>query len=125
MPDPTLSPNAFACEQASSTDRREEVRFPCRPGVELRFLVKPSFRSRRGYLKDISSVDAVLNVSQAVEEGAVVLLELPTGPRGETTLRVAHVVSVWQHPVGYWLVSCSFVHRLADRQVFGALRNGW
>jgi hypothetical protein len=125
MADPSLSFDDSAPDPVSTDDRRSAVRFPCRPGAEVRFLVKPSFRSRRGFLRDVSAGGVALNVSQAVEEGAVLLLELPAGPRGETALRVARVVGVRRDPVGYYLLSCSFTRQLGDRQVFGALQKGW
>ena len=125
MSDPSLSADVYVPQPVSAAERRRGVRFSCRPGAEVRFLVKPSFRSRRGYLKDISSGGVAMNLDRPLEEGDIVLLELPVGLKGDTFLKLARVVCVRRHPVGYWLASCSFVHRLGDRQVFDALQRGW
>jgi hypothetical protein len=125
MAEPTPSSFEAESEQVSTEDRRKAVRFPCRPGAEVRFLVKPSFRSRRGFLKDVSTGGVALNVSQPIEEGAVLLIEMPAGPRGQTVLRVARVVGVRRSPVGYYLVSCAFTRQMGDRLIFGALQKGW
>jgi len=113
VPDPTLERPPQQLQRPPGAERRGCPRYACGRGWRVRYVVRPSFHSARGLIRDISASGVCLVVGRRLEPGTVLLLQLPSGPT-----RLARVVRVrdprwWGWPTG-WVVGCRFATPLGD-----------
>jgi hypothetical protein len=113
-----------ADELPADEERRGCVRYIFRHPPMLRFLVRPSFQSARGFLRDLSTEGAGLLVSQELRVGTVMFIQLRGFRRGTTRTQLARVVHCTQHGSGCWLVGCRWTCPLSADELRHALHEG-
>lgn len=115
---PEKSPAATPPE---GEERRGSVRYIFRHPPMLRFLVRPSFQSARGFLKDLSAEGAGLLVGQELRQGTVLFVQLRGMHRGTTRTQLARVVHCTPQAAGRWLVGCRWTCPLGPEELRHAL----
>lgn len=117
----TVEPDAC---QATETERRVWVRYPCRTQIQLQAAGDADSETFSARLLDISRGGIGLVVDRELEPGRFLSVELPMA-EGEGVSRVlAYVLHVNANGPGEWAVGCNFSDELADDdlQALGARR---
>ena len=111
MPDPSGSP--------VGVERRGCVRSRCLLGLPLRCVVKPSFHSAYGLLRDLSASGCGLLLEAAAPppQGAVVLLQLSGGRPHDSYARLARVARAGPEDGSGCFVGCEFTPPLRDEEL--------
>jgi hypothetical protein len=121
--EPNAPQAAAGCDRAPEPERRSCARHPYRRLPLVRYLVRPSFNCGRAFLRDLSHDGLALLVSQPLEPGTVLFVQLRGRRPGATHAQLARVVHVTPQAPGHWLVGCQLTSPLSDDQLRQTLRN--
>jgi hypothetical protein len=89
--------------------------------VPVRFLVKPSFYSHQGNLKDLSPKGVSLSSISCVEPGTDLAIQVHTRQDGLPMILSAQVRHCTRQSDGVWLLGCSLSRMLSDYELFALL----
>ncbi|MBY0526307.1 MAG: PilZ domain-containing protein [Gemmataceae bacterium] len=99
------------------SDERSFVRFPCPTKATYLAVSTPGRKPSDARVINISPKGILLSVSEFIDVGAVLNLELH-GANGNGVVAVlASVTRVIPHPDGEWSLGCNFISRLADKDL--------
>ena len=119
MPDSTLPlpGETESLVRPGAGDRRGQPRQPSACGWPVRLLARPSFRSYRALLRDVSFRGIGLLVEESLEVGSVLAVQLRskhTQVSGILTATVRHATPL---PDGTCVVGCSLNRPLSDEEI--------
>jgi c-di-GMP-binding flagellar brake protein YcgR len=109
---------------SSAEERRVRVRYPANLATALQRVNGKETPRVPAKVRDISRGGIGLLVSEHIEPGTLLTVELP-GPSGQTAYTVmACVVHARRQPRGDWAIGCTFSQDLDDQELasFGAKR---
>jgi hypothetical protein len=115
--EPTAPQAAAGPDSRREPERRSCTRHAYRRQPLVRYLVRPNFHSARAFLRDLSQEGLALLVSQPLEPGMVLFVQLRGRRPGATFTQLARVIHVMPHAPGRWLVGCRLTCRLSDQQL--------
>jgi hypothetical protein len=104
-------------DDVPASERRTCLRYRCERPPLVRYLVRPSFQSGRGFLRDLSRYGLALLVTRPLEPGMVLFVQLRGRRRGSTCTQLARVVHVTLQSPGRWLAGCELTCPLSDEQL--------
>ena len=124
MVEPSAPQAGAGSGSAPEAERRNAARHPYRRQPLVRYLVRPSFHCGRAFLRELSPEGLSLLVSQPLEPGMVLFVQLRGRRPGATHAQLAQVVHVTPQSPGRWLVGCRLTCPLSDEQLRQALHDG-
>lgn len=101
----------------SINDRRTRDRYRFGRSPHVDFLIKPSFRSRRAAIRDLSTTGVGLVLNGLLEPPALVAIQLRSMTANQVWIGLARVQHATQLENGIWLLGCDFRSRLQDHEV--------
>jgi hypothetical protein len=93
-------------------------RHRCGRSTTVRLLAKPSFRSYRASVHDVSRREIGLLIHRAFEPGTVLAIQLQTKNAGISGILSARVKQAIAQADGYWLLDCTLSRILTEEEVF-------
>jgi hypothetical protein len=117
MSAPTFAQLPEPPERPPVAEGRGYARHHYRAARAVRYLARAPLRADWAVVRDIAADGAGLVLGQDPGAGAVLLLQLPVGGRGETRTRLAQVVRAVFQPDGTWLVGCRFCPPLSEDEL--------
>jgi len=115
MSNPCVPSDAEKSASTECENRRVSVRYLCtgRPWL-IRLLAKPSFRSVRAIVQDISKTGLRLALGSKIPTGSVLAIEFSNPRTGYSGILSGRVVHATPMPGGSWQIGCQLARPLSD-----------
>ena len=117
MNEASSSYSSAGTDLTPTQDRRAWHRYHCQRQPLVRYLVRPSFECGRAFLRDLSRHGLALLVTQPLNPGTVLFVQLRGRRRGNTCTQLARVIHLTEQSPRRWLVGCELSCPLSDEQL--------
>lgn len=103
--------------QPFESDERSFVRFPCPTKATYQFVNLPERKGGTAKVINLSPKGIALTVTEAVDVGTLLNLEMQAVSGAGTVTRLASITRVIPYGQGQWSLGCNFISRLSDEDM--------